>query len=49
MVLSLGVTTLLGFAVIFFNIPGFEGQVTDIFGRMNDWMEGAMLAMTPRS
>jgi flagellar biosynthetic protein FliR len=49
MVLSLGVTTLLGFSVIFLNIPGFQGEVIGIFGRMNDWMEGVMVAMASRS
>ncbi|MEO5971721.1 MAG: flagellar biosynthetic protein FliR [Bdellovibrionia bacterium] len=49
MVLSLGITTLLGFSVIYFNIPGFQQDVISIFGQMNDWMEGAMIAMASRS
>jgi len=49
MVLSLGITTLLGFSVIFFNIPGFQGEVIGIFGRMNDWMQGALGALASRS
>jgi len=38
LVLSFAVTTLLGFAALFMSLPEFTGAVSNLFGRMDDWM-----------
>jgi flagellar biosynthetic protein FliR len=45
LVLSFAVTALVGLLVLLISIPEFTGMTSVIFGKMQDWMQGMLMAM----
>ncbi|MBC7690439.1 MAG: flagellar biosynthetic protein FliR [Methylotenera sp.] len=48
MVLSMSVTALIGLLVMLMSVPEFQTVTSNILGRMEDWMQGTLLAMASR-
>ncbi|MFZ9595686.1 MAG: flagellar biosynthetic protein FliR [Bdellovibrionia bacterium] len=49
MVISMGVSALVGRVVFFLHLPGFREDVVSLISQMGLWMEGTMQSMVPRS
>lgn len=45
LILSMSVTTLIGFVVLFLSFPEFYGAVSGVVGQIGDWMRAVTIAM----
>jgi flagellar biosynthetic protein FliR len=45
LILSIGVSAMIGLFVLFLSLGEFQGLAGELFGRMGDWMEGIAMAM----
>jgi flagellar biosynthetic protein FliR len=45
LILSMSVTTLIGFIVLFLSAPEFQGAASGVLGQIGDWMRASIVAM----